>query len=101
VFFAISPTRILDTRFGIGTTPAGPFGAGGTITLRVAGVGQVPANATGAAINVTVFGTSVESFLTVWPTGTSRPNASLVNPQPNLVLSQGANLGLGGGQLNI
>jgi hypothetical protein len=101
VFFPAAPTRLLDTRLGVGLSAAGPIGPDKTVVLQVAGVGHVPANASGAAVNVTVFDDPEESFVTVWPAGSPRPGTSLVNPQPRLVLSQAVNVGLGAGALNI
>jgi hypothetical protein len=54
VFYSTGPTRILDTRTGLGTSAPGPIGPDSFITLQVAGVGDVPANATAAAVTVTV-----------------------------------------------
>lgn len=101
VFYATGPTRILDTRTGLGTSGSGPIGADSSITLQVAGLGDVPANATAASVTVTTVGADAESFVTVWPATYPRPGTSLLNPQPGLVLSQTANVGLGGGALEI
>jgi hypothetical protein len=92
---------MLDTRLGLGQTTAGPLGADKSLTLKVAGVGSAPANASGAALAVTVFGNDQQSFVTVWPSGGPRPGTSLVNPQPGLVLSQASNVGLGNGSVDI
>ncbi|OLD64987.1 MAG: hypothetical protein AUI47_03400, partial [Acidobacteria bacterium 13_1_40CM_2_68_5] len=79
-FVGVTPARILDTRDGTGGVHA-PIGPGGTIAATVAGVGGVPAmNATVApsavVLNVTVTDTTGQSYLTVWPDGATRPNAS-------------------------
>jgi hypothetical protein len=101
VFYSTGPTRILDTRTGLGTSSSGPIGPDSFINLQVAGVGDVPANATAAAVTITVVGADSESFITVWPATDPRPGTSLLNPQPHLVLSQTANIGLGAGALSI
>jgi hypothetical protein len=101
VFYSSGPTRILDTRIGLGTTSAGPIGPDASIDLQVAGIGAVPAAATAAAVTITVLGDDVESFVTVWSATDPRPGTSLLNPQPGLVLSQATNIGLGGGALSI
>jgi hypothetical protein len=62
---------------------------------------QLPAGATGAVLNVTVTRTSARGFVTVYPTGTTRPGTSNVNfergqTQANEVITQvgtGANAG--------
>src|SRR3954451_771453 len=88
----LAPARLLDTRDAIG-----PVGAGQTIDLQVAGRGGVSDQPEAVALNVTVTGPTVGSFLTVWPSGEPRPLASSVNmvagqTVPNMVLSRvGAN----------
>ena len=94
----LTPQRILDTRTGLGA-PAARLGAGGTIGLQVTGAGGVPASGvTAVVLNVTVTEPSAGSFLTVSPTGETRPLASNLNyvagqTVPNLVV---AKLGAGG-----
>ncbi|MCU1390608.1 MAG: hypothetical protein JWL72_3946 [Ilumatobacteraceae bacterium] len=86
---SIVPDRLLDTRLGAGT----PIGAGASITLAVAGVRSVPANAVAAVLNVTAVGATASSFLTVWPTGVAQPGTSTLNMVggdvvPNLVIAK-------------
>jgi hypothetical protein len=65
----------------------------------VTGFGGVPADATAVVMNVTYADAAADGFITVWPAGTARPNASNLNtvrngpPTPNLVTVQ---LGSGG-----
>lgn len=98
-FQPLQPVRILDTRSGIGLGRVFRLGAGQQIDLQVAGVGNVPATGAGSAsMNVTVTGCDAPSYLTIWPTGQPRPNASNLNmvagqTVPNLVVSK---LGTGG-----
>ncbi|MFM8563827.1 MAG: DUF1501 domain-containing protein [Acidimicrobiia bacterium] len=97
-FVPLAPARIMDTRSGVGA-PAGKVGPGRVIDLVVAGVGGVPNSGSEVAVlNVTATAADEESFVTVWPTGTSMPDASTLNMSrgrtvPNLVL---ARLGDGG-----
>jgi hypothetical protein len=78
-FHPLPPARILDTRTGLGA-PAARLGAGGTISLQVAGAGGVPVGgATAVVLNVTVTEPTAGSFLTAWPTGENRPMASNLN----------------------
>jgi hypothetical protein len=75
-YHPVTPSRILDTRVGNGA-PAGPLGAAATLPLQVTGVGGVPVSGVAAVVlNVTVAGPTAQSFLTVFPAGESRPNAS-------------------------
>lgn len=76
---ALTPARVLNTRDGTGA-PVGPVGARQTLTFQVAGVGGVPASGVGAvAVTITAADPSAASWLTVWPAGQTRPNASNVN----------------------
>jgi Protein of unknown function (DUF3152) len=83
----VAPTRLLDTRAST------DLGADSTIRVPVTGRAGIPARPIGAAVlNITAVNSTHSSFLTVWPTGLSRPNASSVNPQPgetrhNLVIA--------------
>ncbi|HJV08345.1 MAG TPA: hypothetical protein VJ653_01645, partial [Acidimicrobiales bacterium] len=93
-YHPLTPSRILDTRTG-----AGPLGAGATRDVQVTGVGGVPAVGVSAVVlNVAVTGPTATSFLTVFPTGESRPLAANLNyvagqTVPNMVT---AKLGAGG-----
>ena len=95
----LSPARILDTRNGTGrgglTTPIGTS----PIELVVTGTGGVPgAGVEAVVLNVTVTAPTTPSWLTVWPKGSPKPNASNLNyglgdTVPNLVV---AKVGTGG-----
>ena len=86
----VVPARVLDTRSGLGA-PQARVGPEGTVSLLVAGQAGIPANAAAVALNVTVTEPTAVSFLTAWPSGTSRPLASNLNyvasqTVPNLVV---------------
>jgi hypothetical protein len=86
-FTGIAPTRVLDTRIGVGA-PTAKVGEGATVTLTVPGL---PAGATAVALNVTVTNPTAASFLTVFPGGTAWPTASNLNfvagqTIPNMVM---------------
>lgn len=90
----VTPTRILDTRTGLGA-PAAKLVAGQTLELQVVGnaLVDVPAEAGAVTMNVTATDASSAGFLTVYPCGSDRPEASNVNYQvgqsiPNLVMSK-------------
>jgi hypothetical protein len=89
-FRPVSPSRLLDTRFGDGARP-GKVGDKGIIDFQVTGRGGVPSTGVSAVVmNVTVTEPAVPSFLTVWPAGQPRPVASNINftageTVPNLV----------------
>ena len=93
----VTPTRKLDTREGNGG-PQAKFPAGTEETVYVLGAGGVPAkDVTAVVMNVTVTDPTNAGFVTVWPTGEAKPNASSLNfvpnqTVPNLVMSKiGAN----------
>ena len=89
-FTAVTPARVLDTRL----SPVHTLAAGGTIAVKVTGVAGVPATGVSAvALNVTGLARTRSTYLTVYPTGTSRPLASNLDvvpgvPQANAVFAQ-------------
>jgi hypothetical protein len=99
-YHAVTPERILDSRLP-NKGFEGKVVSSSPRSLQVTGLGgpsDIPASATAVVMNVTVADASAESFLTVYPTGTSKPNASNLNfgagqVIPNLVTVK---LGTGG-----
>jgi len=93
---ALVPARLLDTRGSTGGHQ-GKIGPGQSIDLQIAGVGGVADTPEAVALNVTATGPTAVSYLTLWPSGATRPNTSSVNmvagqTVPNMVLcSVGAN----------
>jgi SpoIID/LytB domain protein len=55
-FEPVAPLRLLDTRDGTGTSTVAPLRGGCTLALQVGGRSGIPAEATAAALNVTVTG---------------------------------------------
>jgi hypothetical protein len=93
----LGPTRMLDTRSGLGA-PKARVGAGGEVALAVGGQSGIPTNAQAVVLNVTAVGTPANTFITVYPNGADRPEASSLNvtagqTASNLVL---AKVGTGG-----
>ncbi len=79
--FPLPAAKLLDTRPDFGGS--GPMGANSTRTIQVTGVGGVPASGVSAvAINIAAFGPTAATFVTAWPNGETRPNASSLNPRP-------------------
>jgi hypothetical protein len=77
LFNPLPPARILDTRSGTGGVTIGPATS---IDLQVTGQGGVPASAVAAVVlNVTATNATASSYLTVFPTGATRPTASNLN----------------------
>ena len=74
-YHPLTPARVYDSRNG-----GGSLGAGATRNIQITGLGGVPATGVAAVVvNVTVTYTTASSYLTVYPTGSGRPNASNLN----------------------
>jgi len=89
-FKALTPVRLLDTRYGIGA-PASRVQNAQTVSLTIAGRGGVPTGVSAVVLNVTAVGAKAAGYITVYPPGTNRPVASSLNfPAhsivPNLVV---------------
>jgi hypothetical protein len=91
-YHAIDPTRIADTRTGVGV-PQARLAAGHTLTLAIPGSapGVPSSGVTAAVLNVTAVNPSQGTYLSVYPTGavggsaTSSVNAAQASVTPNLV----------------
>jgi hypothetical protein len=88
----VAPTRILDTRSGIGST-ASKVGPDSVRNVRVLDVGGVPGNASAVVLNLTVTQPSAQTWITAFPAGEARPTASNLNvmggqTRPNLVVAR-------------
>ncbi len=74
-FVPLSPSRVLDSRVGIGYS--GAVSGGGTIGLQITGRSGVPASGVAAVVlNTTVTDTRTAGFITVFPSDAARPVAS-------------------------
>lgn len=98
-FVATSPTRLADTRSDGATVdgggPHGALGPDSTVRVEVSGRAAIPANATGVLVNLTAVNATAPTFLTVWPSGQSRPLASSLNPANAAPLANHVTSGLG------
>ena len=101
-FFSLAPARLLDTRTGNGAAKQ-PLGADSTLHLQVTGRGGVPSSGVSAVVlNVTVTDPSSTSFITVYPTGISRPTASNLNITKGWTGANSVTVPVGtGGQVDI
>lgn len=81
---AVAPARLLDTRAGTGAAKA-TVGPGQEIVLSVTGANGVPATASAVALNVSAVNPTEQTFLTVYPDGEPRPDASSLNPDAGAV----------------
>lgn len=78
LFVPASPTRILDTRSGIG----GKLGPLGSYELQIVGTAGIPSDAMAVALNVTVTDATEISYVTVQPTGQPPQLVSSVSFSP-------------------
>lgn len=77
-YHPVSPTRILDTRNGIGGSS--PLGPQSQLTLQVTGTSPVPSSGVAAVVlNVAVTDTTASSYLTAFPAQIPRPLAANLN----------------------
>ena len=84
-FTSLAPQRVLDTR------DSAPVGPGGAVTLDLSA--KVPAGATSAVFNLTGTDVTGSTFVTAYPAGQAKPDASNLNLEagqtsPNLVTVQ-------------
>ena len=86
-----SPVRIVDTRTALGATR---LGARSSQTLTPA-PGVTDYDTVALSTNVTVIAPTAPTYLTVWPSGTTRPTTSLVNPAPGAVVAGHADTAVG------
>jgi hypothetical protein len=76
-YHALDPARVMNTRTGLGgSTTLTP---NTTVNLKLTGGAVDATHAAAAVLNVTAAETTASSYLTVWPKGEIRPNASSVN----------------------
>ena len=79
VYRPVTPTRLLDTRTGLGA-PAAKVAAGTSIGLQVSGRAGIPSGGVGTAVlNVTVTAPATAGYLTNYPSGATRPGSRSVS----------------------
>ena len=99
-FHSLTPERLLDTRSGIGHSPAGIVPANTAVELKVTqtGASNIPADAGAVVLNVTATGTQATGYVTVYPCGEARPTASNLNYTKGTTIANAviAKVGAGG-----
>ena len=71
----VGPVRRIDTR-----TTGGPLGQGATRRIQMAGIAGVPSSGVAAVVvSLTVLTPTARTYLTLWPSGESRPTVSNAN----------------------
>jgi hypothetical protein len=100
-FVPLNTVRILDTRKGLGA-PEARVGAGDQVTLKVAGVGGVPASGASAVlVNVTAVDSTAAGIIAVYPDGETRPSSSTVNFGKDDVVANLAVVSLVDGKIDL
>ena len=95
-YVPLQPTRVLDTRIGLGA-PDAPLGPRGMLELKATGVAGVPADATAVMLNLTGVAPSAATYVTVWPAGRGRPTASNLNLRSGETRANAVAIGVGTG----
>jgi hypothetical protein len=94
-FAGVAPARLWDTR-------KQPPCVGSVRQVKVAGVGGVPANAGAVALNVTAVDAAASGYLTVWPSGQTRPGSSNLNYRSTEAVANAVVMRVGsGGFVNV
>jgi hypothetical protein len=93
-FATLDPGRLLDTRSGEGIITVDGVGAGdgrippgGVLEVRIAGRGGVPDGARSALVNLATIAPSGKGFATLYPCTTTPPNASSLNYEASMNIS--------------
>jgi alpha-tubulin suppressor-like RCC1 family protein len=77
-FTPVAPARVLDTRNGSGGLK--PFAANAEQTLKLTANAGIPAsNVSSVVVNLTVVNAPADGFVTIWPSGESKPSTSNIN----------------------
>jgi hypothetical protein len=95
VFVGMTPCRVVDTRTGSGFTgafgtPSLVGGASRTFPIQSSTTCSIPSIAQAYSFNITVVPPGFLDFITVWPTGQPRPNASTLNGYVGTVIANAA-----------
>ncbi len=102
-YFAVGPTRLVDTRSKVGLT-GGALKAGAANTFQVTGVGAtpVPAGAIAVTGNLTVTGQTAAGYFALTPVATKTPRSSTLNFPTGDSRANGVTVQLGpGGKLGL
>jgi hypothetical protein len=94
-YSAATPARLLDTRRADSTVDGqadggGPRATNDTLQLQVTGRAGVPGNATAVVLNLTSDQPGGTGFVTAYPCGEVRPNASNLNYGPGMAVANSA-----------
>jgi hypothetical protein len=93
-YIPLTPCRVVDTRNPVGTN-GGPALTTAARDFAIRGNCGVPVGAKAVAVNITVTSASTSSWLTIWPSGQSKPFVSTINfDSTTTALANGAVIGV-------
>ncbi|CAB4892362.1 unannotated protein [freshwater metagenome] len=102
-FGPLDPARLLETRAGAATFDGISAGIGyrtqgSTTQLQVTGRAGVPNDASSVVLNITVTNAAGPGFVTIYPCGSPKPDASSLNYSTGSTIANGviAKVGTGG-----
>ncbi|MEV4559843.1 right-handed parallel beta-helix repeat-containing protein [Kitasatospora sp. NPDC049285] len=98
-FKPLAPTRVLDTRSGLGASAARPMAVGEYLRVNLSD--RIPAGAKAAVLNVTVTEPQDTGFLTAFPDGQLLPNASSLNFTPGLTVANLVTVPVSNGRIDL
>lgn len=94
-YFPLTPCRVVDTRRANAVNGGPILAQDATRDFKVQGTCGVPVGAKAVSLNVTVTQANQSSFLTIWPSGLTRPVVSTINfESSDPALANGAIVGL-------
>ncbi|HJQ00361.1 MAG TPA: DNRLRE domain-containing protein, partial [Jatrophihabitans sp.] len=100
-YVPLSPTRLVDTRYGIGL-PQAKLAPGSTTAIQVGGLVGVPTDASAVFVMLTAITTGAAGYFSPYPAGATRPANVSLNYLANSSTIAGAAVDLGtGGQFNL
>lgn len=86
-FVSLDPSRIVDTRSGLGARRLAAFQP---VTIQVAGKGGVPVGASAVSANFTASRGSAAGYVTLYPCGGVVPHVSTLNFAPGQIVPNAA-----------
>jgi hypothetical protein len=101
-FYPLTPCRVADTRPHYGGGGPIPGGTSQDFPILAATACNIPATAQAYSLNFAVVPPGPLGYLTVWPTGDSRPVVSTLNDLTGTIVANGAIVGAGmGGEVSV
>jgi hypothetical protein len=89
-FYTVAPCRVLDSRQAAGPWGGTPLAAGQQRDLTFGGTCGIPVTAQAVSINITAVDATASGHLRMFPAGSPRPTASVVNFRAGLTRANNA-----------